>query len=107
MQNIRVFSVCEVLCLERVLGCIKDYFLHHPVQAKYLHFNPYIYILYYDSNMSDNLTPSPACYHFKIISFLCNWGVGTAVERNLYLGRYIVEYTVANLVLRRRAREEA
>ena len=25
--------------------------LHHPVQAKNLHFNPYIYILYYQSNM--------------------------------------------------------
>ena len=32
--------------------------VHHPVQAKHHHFNPYIYILYYQSNMQYNLTAS-------------------------------------------------
>ena len=56
--------------------------LHQPVQAKNLHFNPYIYILYYQSNMPYNLTPILACYPFKMIYFICNGGVGTAIQRN-------------------------
>ena len=30
--------------------------LHHPMHAKNLHFNPYIYILYDQTNMPYNLT---------------------------------------------------
>ena len=41
-------------------------------EAKNLHFNPCIYILYYQSNMPFNLIPSPACYSFKMIYFICN-----------------------------------
>ena len=68
---------------EGLLGDIKikkANVLHHPVQAKNLHFNPYIYILYYQSNMTYNLTPSSACYPLKMIYFICNRGVGTAIQ---------------------------
>ena len=50
------------------------------IQGK-LNFNPYNYILYYQSNMPYNLTPSPACYPFKMIYFICNKGVGTATQQ--------------------------
>ena len=45
--------------------------LHHPVQANDLYFNPYIYILYYYSNMPYNRTPSSTCYPFKMIYYIC------------------------------------
>ena len=34
------------------------------------------------SNMPYNLTPSPACYPFKMIYFICNGGAGTASQQN-------------------------
>ena len=36
--------------------------LHHPMQAKNLHFNPYIYILYYQSNILNYLPPKFVSY---------------------------------------------
>ena len=60
------FSLCTGCC--KTLGFLmsegftdikKPNVLHHPMQAKNLHFNPYI--LYHQSNMPYNLTPSPAC----------------------------------------------
>ena len=41
MQNIRLFNVCEART-----DIKKPNVLHHPVQAKSLNFNPYIYTLY-------------------------------------------------------------
>ena len=67
---------------------LKTNVLHHPMQAKNLHFNPYIYILYYQSNMPYNLTSNPACYPFKIICFICNRGVGTASQQNSCMQRH-------------------
>ena len=37
--------------------------LHHPVQAKNLIFNPYIYILYFQSNILNYHPPKFADYH--------------------------------------------
>ena len=45
MQNIRLFNVCEARRASR--RHLNANVLHHPVQAKNLNFNPYIYILYY------------------------------------------------------------
>ena len=61
--------------------------LHHPMQAKNLPFNPYIYFLYYQSNVPYNLTPSPACYPSKKIYFICNEG-GIASLRNCCTQRH-------------------
>ena len=36
--------------------------LHHPMQAKNLIFNPYIYILYYQSNLLNYLPPKFVSY---------------------------------------------
>ena len=48
---------------EGLLGDIKNAnALHHPVQAKNLHFNPYIYILYYLSNILNYLPHKFAGY---------------------------------------------
>ena len=49
---------------EGLLGDIKTLmFLHHPVQAKNLNFNPYIYILYFQSNILNFHPPRFADYH--------------------------------------------
>ena len=80
MQNFRLFNVCEAQRASR--RHLKADVLHHLVQAKNLHFNCHIYILYYQSNMWYNLTSSPACYPFKMIYFICNEGVGTASQHN-------------------------
>ena len=83
IQNIRLF-----MSVKPKGGLLRDIkktnvFLHYPVQAKHLNFNPYIYILYYQSNMPYNLTPSPAqCYPFRINYFICNGGVGAACRQN-------------------------
>ena len=47
-----------------------------------MHFNPYIYILYYQSNILNYLPPYPINYPYKMKYFICNAGVGTAGERN-------------------------
>ena len=39
-------------------------------------------LTYYQSNMLYSLTPSSACYPFKIIYFIFNRGVGTDIQRN-------------------------
>ena len=41
------------------------------MQAKDLHSNPYIYILYYQLKMLYNITPGAACLLFKMIYFIC------------------------------------
>ena len=56
--------------------------LHFPVQAKYLNFNSYIFILYYQSKMLYNFTHKPACYPYKMVIHICNRGVGTASQQN-------------------------
>ena len=48
----------------------------------------YSYILYYQSNIPYNLTPSSACYPFKNIYFICNGDVGTASQRSQYHVRH-------------------
>ena len=59
--------------LEGLFGDIKKpNVLHHPVQAKNLHLNPYIYILYHQSNMSYNMTTSPGCCPLKNIYLIFN-----------------------------------
>ena len=47
--------------------------LNHPMQAKYLNFNRYIYILYHKSNILYNVIPKPGCYLYEII-LLVNTG---------------------------------
>ena len=48
---------------EGLLGDIKMLmFLHHPMQVKNLNFNPYIYILYYQSNIRNYLPPKFVSY---------------------------------------------
>ena len=51
---------------------------HHLVQALNMNFDPYIYILYYQSNLLNYLPPNPASYSYKIEYCICNGGVGTA-----------------------------
>ena len=54
MQNIRLFNVCERLFRDILKN---PNVLHYPVKAKNLNSNPYIYILYYQSNNA--LHPNP------------------------------------------------
>ena len=61
MQNIRLFNVCEARRASRRHSNANV--LHHPVQAKNLHYNPYIYILYFQSNILNYHTPKFANYH--------------------------------------------
>ena len=58
------------------------YVFHHPVQAENMNFNPYIYIIYYQSNLLNYLPPYPPSYPYKMEYCICNGGVGTARERN-------------------------
>ena len=61
--NLVVLGLTHIAVKPNVLGFTdikKPIVLYHPVQAKNLNFNPYIYILNYQSNMPYNLTPSPA-----------------------------------------------
>ena len=46
-----------------------------------MNFNPYIYILYYQSNIPNYLLPKSAGYPWIIKYFICNGGVGAASER--------------------------
>ena len=55
---------------------------HYPVQALNMNFKPYIYILYYQSNLLIYLPPNPMSYPYKVKYFICNGGVGTARARN-------------------------
>ena len=43
-----------------------------------MNFNPYIYILYYQSNLLNYLPPSPNSYPYKMKYCICNGGVETA-----------------------------
>ena len=64
-----------------LLGNIKRaHVFHHAVQAKNTNFNPYIYTLYYQSNLLNYLPPDPVSYHYKMKYFICNGGVGTVRE---------------------------
>ena len=66
-----------------LLGNIKIANVFHlTVQAEKMNFNPYIYILYYKSNLLNYLPPNPASYPYKMKYFICNRGVGTAREQN-------------------------
>ena len=56
---------------------------HHPVLALNMNFNPYIYILYYQSNLLNNLPTNPTSYPYKMEYCICNGGVGTPRERKL------------------------
>ena len=68
---------------EELLGNIKiANVLHQPVQAYNMNFNPYIYFLYYKSNLLNHLPPNPVSDSYKIKYFIFNGGVGTARERN-------------------------
>ena len=52
---------------EDLLGNIKiANVFHYPVQAQNMNFNPYIYILYYQSNKLNYLPPNPASYPCKM-----------------------------------------
>ena len=70
MQNIRLFNVCEAQRASR--RHLNANVLHHPVQDKNLNFNPYIYILYYQSNIPNYLPPKFAGYHWIMKYFICN-----------------------------------
>ena len=61
-------------------GLLVSNVFDHPVQALNMNFNPYIYILYYQSNLLNYLQPNPASYLYKIKYYICNEGVGTARE---------------------------
>ena len=39
---------------------------HYPVQASNINFNPYIYILYYQSNLLNYLPPNPYIYSHEM-----------------------------------------
>ena len=81
IKNISYFNVCEAR--RGLFGNIKiANVLYHPVQAKNMNFNPYIYILYYQSNLLNYLQPNPASNPYKMEYCICNGGVGTARERN-------------------------
>ena len=54
---------------------------HHTVQAENMNFNPYTYILSYQSNLLNYLPPNRASYPYKMKYLICNGGVGTARER--------------------------
>ena len=43
-----------------------------------MNLNPYIYILYYQSNLLNYLPPNPVSYRYKMKYFICYGGVGTA-----------------------------
>ena len=47
-----------------------------------MNFNPYIYIIYYQSNLLNSLPPIPVSYPYKMKYYICNGGIGTARERN-------------------------
>ena len=47
-----------------------------------MNFNPYIYILYYQSNLQYHLPANPASYPYKMEYCICKGGVGTARVRN-------------------------
>ena len=57
-------------------------FWHHPVQAKYLNFNSYSYILYYLSDMIYKLTPDPLVTLIKEFILICKGVVGTVFQQN-------------------------
>ena len=50
----------------------------HLLQALNMNFNPYIYTLYYRSNLLNYLPPNPASYMYPYK--ICNGGVGTPRE---------------------------
>ena len=77
MQNIRLFNVCEAHWLLRDIK--KLMFCIIQCKPKKLHFNLYIYILNYQSNILNYLPPKSAGYPWKK-QFFCNGGVGTASE---------------------------
>ena len=72
MQNIRLFIVGDIT---KLMFCIiqwrhlKANVLHHPVQAKNLNFNPYIYILYYQSNIYLTI------FHTNLLVILVKWNI--------------------------------
>ena len=56
-----------------------------------MNFNPYIYILYYQSNLLNYLPPDLASYPYKMEYYICNTGVGTARREliNIKSWRYV------------------
>ena len=60
MKNIRFLTTVKHI---KALGDIEiaDVF-HHPVHAKNTKFNPYIYILYYQTHLLNYLPPKPASH---------------------------------------------
>ena len=58
---LKYFSKHEPLLLTDIRYVPKSV-LHNPVQAKNLHLNPYIYILYYQLNILNYLPPKSAGY---------------------------------------------
>ena len=68
LAGIQLFNVCET---RRDIK--KLMFFMNPVQAKTLHFNFYIYILYCQSNIPHDLALKYSCYPYQI--FQCNQGI--------------------------------
>ena len=55
MKNISYFNVCEALGNIKIANVY-----HHTLQALTMNLNPYIYILYYQSNLQHYLPSNPA-----------------------------------------------
>ena len=72
MKNISYFNVWNIK--------IADCFSSSSASLK-MNFNPYIYNLYYQSNLLIYLSPNPFIYPYKIKYFICNGGAGTAREQ--------------------------
>ena len=69
MQNFS-FMMKIARLLFFLIGDIKMQCFHHTGEAKNLNFNSYIHILYYQSNMTNNLTPRTVCYPHKMFIVL-------------------------------------
>ena len=47
-----------------------------------MNFNPYIYILYYQSNLLNYLPPNPTSYPYKMEYCICKVGIGSPRKQN-------------------------
>ena len=63
-----------------------------------MNFNPYIYILYYQSNLLNYLLPNPISYSYKMKCFICNRGVVTAWYKSKKDGKKTRENNVLRYV---------
>ena len=71
MKNISYFNVYEALLGNIKIGNV----FHQPVQALNMNFNPYIYILYCQSNLFNYPPSNPTSYPYKME--YCIWNSST------------------------------